>query len=102
MNSKTIANGILRAIAIIIGVLLLLYFLFKIQSVIVYIIIAAILSLIGRPIILLLRNKLKFLNTIAVVSTMFLMLGLLTGLVFLFKIFLRKQSIISHQKELTF
>jgi predicted PurR-regulated permease PerM len=84
MNSKTIANGILRAIAIIIGVLLLLYFLFKIQSVIVYIIIAAILSLIGRPIILLLRNKLKFLNTIAVVSTMFLMLGLLTGLVFLF------------------
>ena len=84
MNSKTIANGILRAIAIIIGILLLLYFLFKIQSVIVYIIIAAILSLIGRPIILLLRNKLKFLNTIAVVSTMFLMLSLLTGLVFLF------------------
>jgi predicted PurR-regulated permease PerM len=84
MNSKTIANGILRALAIILGILLLLYFLLKIKSVIVYIIIAAILSLIGRPLILFLRNKLKFPNTLAVVSTMALMLGLLTGLVVLF------------------
>jgi predicted PurR-regulated permease PerM len=84
MHSKTIANGILRAISIIIAVLLLLYFLDKIQSVLVYIIIAAILSLIGRPIILAFRIKLKFPNTLAVVTTMFLMLSLLTGLVVLF------------------
>jgi predicted PurR-regulated permease PerM len=84
MNSKTIANGILRALAIILGVLLLLLLLFKIQSVIIYIIIAAVLSLIGRPIILFLRTKLKFPNTIAVITTMFLMLSLLTGLVVLF------------------
>jgi predicted PurR-regulated permease PerM len=84
MTSKTIANGILRAIAIIAGALLLVYFLYRIQSVIIYIIIAAILSLIGRPLILILRNKLKFPNTVAVVTTMFLMLSLLTGLVLLF------------------
>lgn len=84
MKSKIIANGILRALGIIIAVALVLYFLYKIQSVIVYIVIAAVISLIGRPIILFLRRKLKFSNTIAVVVTMIFLLGLLVGLVGLF------------------
>jgi predicted PurR-regulated permease PerM len=84
MNSKTIANGILRAIGIILGILLFGYFLYMVQSVIVYIIIAGILSLIARPIIIFLRRKLKLPNTLAVIATMLLMLSLLTGLVFLF------------------
>ena len=84
MNSKTITNGILRAIGIVLGILLLGYFLYTIQSVIIYIIIAGILSLIARPVIIFLRRKLKLPNTIAVIATMLLMLSLLTGLVFLF------------------
>ena len=84
MTSKHISNGILRALGIILGISLLLYFLFEIQSVIVYIIIAAVLSLIGRPIIRFLKYKLKFPNIIAVITTMLLMLSLLTGLVLLF------------------
>jgi predicted PurR-regulated permease PerM len=84
MNAKTISNGILRALAILAGLALLMYFLVKIQSVIVYIIIAGILSLISRPLILFLRKKLKFPNTIAVVFTMMVMLGLLTGLIVMF------------------
>ena len=84
MNSKTIANGILKALGIILSLFILGYFLFKIQSVIIYIIIAGVLSLIGRPLILFLIRKLKFPNTLAVISTMFLMLGLLTGLIVLF------------------
>ena len=84
MNSKTIANGILRALGIIVGIFLLGYFLYTIQSVIVYIIIAGILSLITRPIILFLRRKLKFPNTLAVVFSMLLMLGLLTSLIVMF------------------
>jgi predicted PurR-regulated permease PerM len=84
MTSKTIANGMLRALAIILGIFLLGYFLLKIQSVIVYIIIAGVLSLIGRPFILFLRKKLKFPNTLAVITTMAMMLGLLTGIVILF------------------
>ncbi|MDX6746966.1 AI-2E family transporter [Polaribacter sp. PL03] len=84
MNSKIISTGILRALGILLGIFLLGYFLYAIQSVIVYIIIAGILSLIARPLILLLRRKLKFPNTIAVVATMVLMLGFLTGLILMF------------------
>lgn len=84
MDSKTISNGILRALAIILGVTLLLLFLNKIQSVIGYIAIAAVISLIGRPIVRFLRDKLKFKNTIAVVVTMIILLSLFIGLIGLF------------------
>jgi len=84
MNSKTITNGILKALGIILGIILLGYFLYTIKSVIIYIIIAGILSLIARPSILFLRKKLKVPNTIAVVLTMFLMLGFLTCLILMF------------------
>ncbi|ETN96186.1 Predicted PurR-regulated permease PerM [Zhouia amylolytica] len=84
MNSKIIANGILRAIAIIAAIVLLLYFLYQIQSVIVYLVVAAVLSLIGRPIIIFLRKKLKFKNTLAVVFTMVLMIGIVVGLISMF------------------
>lgn len=84
MKSSTITNGILKAIAIICGVILLLYFLYEIRSVIGYIFIAAVISLIGRPIVLFLERKLKFKNTIAVVVTMVVLLGHFIGLVGLF------------------
>ncbi|TJY31876.1 AI-2E family transporter [Pontimicrobium aquaticum] len=84
MNSKIIANGILRALAIVIGVALLIYFLYKIQSVIVYIAIASVISLIGLPIVRFLKSKLKFKNTFAVVTTMVLLIALLVGLVRMF------------------
>lgn len=84
MNSKIISNGILRAIMIVLGVALLLFFLWKIQSVLVYIIIAGVVSLIARPIIIFLKRKLKFPNTLAVVTTMALFLGFLFGLIRMF------------------
>ena len=84
MNSKTITNGILKALGITLGVVLLCYFLYTIKSVLIYIIIAGILSLIARPSIFFLRKKLKVPNTIAVVLTMFLMLGFLTCLILMF------------------
>ena len=92
MDSKTIANGILRALGIIIGVAVLLFFLYKVQSVIVYIAIAAVISLIGRPIVLFLRNRLKFSNTLAVIVTMVLFIGLLAGLIILFIPLIVEQS----------
>ncbi|APY12609.1 AI-2E family transporter [Seonamhaeicola sp. S2-3] len=92
MNSKIISNGILRAIAIICGVVLVLYLLYKIQSVIGYIAIAAVISLIGRPVVLLLREKLKFKNTFAVVTTMVLLLAVFGGLVSLFIPLIIKQG----------
>ena len=92
MNSKIISNGILRALGIIIGVFIVLYFLYQIQSVLVYLAIAAVISLIGRPIVLFLRRRLKFKNTIAVIVTMFLMIGILFGLFSLFVPLIREQG----------
>ncbi|GAL77474.1 MULTISPECIES: AI-2E family transporter [Algibacter] len=84
MNSNTISNGILKAIGIILGIALILYFLYQIQSVIGYVAIAAVISLIGRPIVLFLERRLKFKNTIAVIVTMLVLLSLFIGLVGLF------------------
>jgi len=84
LNSNTISKGLLKAIGIILGIVLLLYFLYQIQSVIVYVAIAAVISLIGRPIVLFLRRKLKFKNIIAVIVTMAILIGLFIGLVSLF------------------
>ena len=84
MNSKIISKGILRAIGILAGIVLFLFLLNKILSVIIYIIIAGILSLISRPIILFLRRKLRFPNSLSVITTMILILALLGGLIGLF------------------
>lgn len=83
LNSKSIAYGILRALLIIGGVFVLLWFIWKIQSVILYIGIAAVISLIGRPIVLFLRDRLKFPNTLAVVITIFLILTVIAGVTYM-------------------
>ena len=84
MNSKVITNGILRAIAVLTGIVVLGYFLIIIQSVLIYIIVAAIIALIAKPMILFLRKKLKFPNTLAVVITMVLFVGLILGITGMF------------------
>jgi predicted PurR-regulated permease PerM len=81
MNSKNISYGILRAAGVIVAVSLVLYFLYKIQSVIVYILIAGVISLIGRPIVMFLRKRLKFNNTLAVIVTMVFLIAIFTGIV---------------------
>jgi predicted PurR-regulated permease PerM len=84
MDSKTIANGILRAIAVLAGISLLGYFLYLVQPVIAYLLFAAVVALIGRPIVQFLKRRLKFPDTLAVVAVIFLFLGLFVGLVSLF------------------
>jgi predicted PurR-regulated permease PerM len=92
MNANTIAKGILEALGAIIGVALILYFLYQIQSVLVYIAIAAVTSLIGRPVIVFLRRRLKFRNTLAVIATMILFIAILVGLIMLFIPLVAEQS----------
>jgi len=92
MNSKIISNGILRALAIVVGITILCFFLYKVQSVLVYIAIAAVISLIARPLIIFLRRRLKFPNTLAVVTTMVLFVGLLLGLIGMFIPLVTEQS----------
>ncbi|WP_298538861.1 AI-2E family transporter [uncultured Aquimarina sp.] len=84
MNSKTIAYGILRAIAVLVGVLMLLWFLYKIQSILLYITFAAVISLMGRPLVQFLKRRLKFNNTLAVMFALFITIGLFLSLFLLF------------------
>lgn len=84
MTSNTITNGILKALGVISGTVLVLFFLYKIQVVILYIAIAAVISLIGRPIIRFLKRRLKFKNTLAVIFTMTILIGLFIGLISMF------------------
>jgi len=74
MKSKVIAIGILRAVGIILGLAILLWLLYTIKSVIAYLIISAVLSLIGRPSVRFLRSKLKMNSTGAAIVTIFLLI----------------------------
>lgn len=84
ISSKTIANGILRAIGILTLTVLLLYLIYQIQTVLVYVVVAIIVSMIANPIIELLRKKLKFSNTLAVITTLTLFILLMLSLLMLF------------------
>ncbi len=92
IKSNEISNGILKAISIIIGICILLFFLYKISSVLIYLTIAGIISLIGRPIIKFLRHKLKFKNILAVLFTMAFLLNILLGIGALFIPLIKSQG----------
>ena len=92
MNYKTISNGILRAVTVLAGIAVFFLFLYKIKSVIGYIAIATVISLIGRPIVLFLEQKLKFKNTLAVIITIILLLSTFIGLAGLFIPLIIKQG----------
>ncbi len=84
MTSKTISNGILRSVGILTAIALGVFFLYKIQSVLIYLAIAAVLSLIARPIMTLLKDKLKLPNLVAVLITMSLFMLAIFGIVSMF------------------
>lgn len=92
IHSKSIAFGILRALGIIFGILILLWFLWEVQSVLAYIGVAAVLSLIGRPIVLLLRDRLKLHNTIAVIVTLLILFMIIIGAILLMIPVITEQS----------
>lgn len=92
MDARIIANGILRALAIIVGILLFLFFLYKIQSVLIYLVIATVLSLVARPILGFFKDKLKFPNILAVVLTMTLFLMIISGVVSMFIPLIKEQG----------
>jgi len=77
--SRSIAFGLLRTLLIIGGIILLAWLLWEIQSVLFYIGVAAVLSLIGRPLVLLLRDQLKFPNTLAVIITLIILFSIMIG-----------------------
>ncbi|RZS90753.1 AI-2E family transporter [Aquimarina brevivitae] len=84
VTSKAIAYGILKAVGIITGIVLLLFFLYKIQSVIIYLAFASVISLMGRPLAVFFKKRLKFNDTSAAVCTLVIIGLIFTGFFTLF------------------
>ena len=84
MNSKIIGNGIVRGVLILAGIVLLLYVLYLIQSVLIYLIVSLILTLIGIPIVNFLRRRLKFNTIFASITTLLFFVLIIAGFVMMF------------------
>ncbi len=84
MNEKILANGILRAIGVLVLISMSLYFLYLIQSVILYILVAFILTLIGNPILSFFKRRLKFNNNGATVATLFIFILIIASFIMMF------------------
>ena len=80
MNPKELTKAIVQAFLIIVLLIGLFEVFVSIQSVVFYIIIAAVVSLIGRPITLLLK-KIKFSNTLSSVTTIAILMMTFFGIV---------------------
>jgi len=84
ITSKTIANGILRAIAVLAGVFILLMFLYSVQTVLIYLAVSLLLSMIASPVVHFLKRKLKIPHILAVILTLLFFLALLAGFIMMF------------------
>lgn len=84
MTSKIIAGGILRAIGTIVLIALGVWFLYAIQSILIYLVIALILTLVCNPVVEFLKRKCKFNNLWAVITTMLLLILLVALFILMF------------------
>ncbi len=92
LTSKIISKGLLRTLVVLGLIIVFLWFVFKIKVLILYIGIAAVISLIGRPLMLFLRGKLKFGNTIAAFVTLLAVIGFVCLLLYVFVPIIIEQS----------
>lgn len=84
MTSKIIASGILKAVGVIAGICLLAYFLYQIQAVIIYLVVALITTLMGLPMLNFFQRRLKFNNIFATIATVFIFVLILAGFIMMF------------------
>ena len=84
MTSKIIANGILRAVGVLAVIFAALYFLYAIQTVLIYLVVALILTLIGNPILDFFKRKLKFNHLFATIATVLIFVLIIVGFIMLF------------------
>ena len=84
METKNISQGIIDGILKLGLISLGIFLLIKLKVLLVYLVVAAIISLIGRPIVLFLKNKLKFNNLMAASFSLLVLVGVLFGIISLF------------------
>uniref|UniRef100_UPI00404A4AFF AI-2E family transporter n=1 Tax=Flavobacterium sp. TaxID=239 RepID=UPI00404A4AFF len=90
--ANQITRGIIKAVLILAGILLLLLFISKIQSVIVYCVLSFVLALIGLPLLRFLKTKCKFSNLWATITTLMLFVLLIVGFILMFIPLISSQS----------
>lgn len=90
--AQAIAIGILKALAVVAGIALLLWFLYKIQLLFLFIGLAIVVSLIGRPFVQVLKRRLKFNDVLASLSTLLLIIGAFSVLASIFLPVIIEQS----------
>ncbi len=79
-DSNIIAKGIVKAVFSLLAILFLAWFLYKIETVIIYLILAFIVSLIGRPLKKFLIKRFKMKDSLAAAVTLFIFLILFGSL----------------------
>ena len=84
MKPSLLAKGIVQAVFYLLFIALGLYTLYLLKSLLIYLAIAAVVSLIGRPMTSILKKRLKFGESLAVISTMILLVLSLFGILSLF------------------
>lgn len=92
LSAKIISLGLLRTLAILGLIAVFLWFVFKIKVLILYVGIAAVISLIGRPLVLFLRKRLRFGNTLAAATTLLAVIGFVILLLYIFVPIVVEQS----------
>lgn len=84
MNSKDISSGIVRAVIQITGICILIWLLLQIKTLLIYMLIAGIVSLIGLPINKFLTGRLKMRNVLASSITIIFLISILVSVFSLF------------------
>jgi len=92
MKAKTISKGILQSLAIVFGIIVLLYFLYKIQSLLLYLFIAGVISLIFRPVVYFFKNRMKLGRNLSAFITLLFIGGLFTLILWIFVPIILEQS----------
>ena len=84
ITPKIISNGILRAVFTLIFISLGLLFFYQIQSVLIYLIVSLILTLIGNPILDFFKKRLKFNHVFATIAVLFIFILIIFGFIMMF------------------
>ena len=92
MTSNTIANGIIKSVLTLAALVLLGFVLFKLSSVLVYLIVSLLFVMLIQPVITFLQVKLKFKKTLAIITGLFFTVFLMYGFVRMFIPLILSQS----------
>ena len=84
MNSREITTGVFWAIIRLLGLCIVAWLIFQLKSLIVYMLIAGVVSLIGRPISQFLTQRLKLNSILASTTSIIFLLGVLISIFSLF------------------